>query len=316
MSATYAVTLERDGHRSGWILRTALVAGITFSLTMAVVGGVLFGRAVTSSPAGAPTEERVATETAPAEEAATKPDREPKADPVAWPAEGAAAEAQRIAESRSGVIAFAAIGPGGKTMGFEPDRQFYSASISKSMLLVAELRRLAAEELPLDETTKSLLEQMITVSDNDAADAIYARVGDAGLNEVAKAAEMSHFAGDVGHWSNVKVTAADMALFMSKLDDLLDLPFGGQGSEMLASVTPTQQWGIPQAAPKGAAVRLKGGWRPTDAGQLVLQAARVDVDGESYSVAVLTDGNPSQAYGQETIRLIAAQLLRGADAPE
>ena len=39
-------------------------------------------------------------------------------------------------------------------MGFEPDRQFYSASISKSMLLVAELRRLAAEELPLDATTQ------------------------------------------------------------------------------------------------------------------------------------------------------------------
>ncbi len=68
---------------------------------------------------------------------------------------------------------------------------------------------------------------MITLSDNEAADSIYARVGDAGLNEVAAAAKMSHFAGDVGHWSNVKVTAADMALFMSKLDELLDLPVRG-----------------------------------------------------------------------------------------
>ncbi len=315
MIATYAVTLARDEHRSGWFFRTALVAGITFSLAMAVVGGFLFGRAVTSSPAEAPPE-RAAIETAPVEKAAARPEPEPEAVRLAWPAEGAAAEAQRIAESRSGVIAFAAIGPGGKSMGFEPDRQFYSASISKSMLLVAELRRLAAEEMRLDAATKSLLEQMITLSDNDAADAIYARVGDAGLNDVAKAAEMSHFAGDAGHWSNVKVTAADMALFMFELDELLDLPFGGQGSEMLASVTPTQQWGIPQAAPEGAVVRLKGGWRPTDAGHLVHQAARVDVGGESYSIAVLTDGNPSQIYGEDTIRLIAAQLLRGSDAPE
>ena len=241
---------------------------------------------------------------------------ERKLDRERWPAEGAVAEAERIAKSRTGVISFAAIGPQKKTVGFEPDRQFYSASISKSMLLVAELRRLRREEASLDETTRSLLEQMITLSDNEAADAIYARVGDAGLNEVAAAAKMTHFSGDVGHWSNVKVTAADMALFMSKLDELLDLRYGGLGSEMLASVTPLQKWGIPEAAPEQADVRLKGGWRPSDSGQLVVQAGQVNVGGESYSIAVLTDGNPSQVYGEDTIRLIAAQLLRGSGASD
>jgi beta-lactamase class A len=152
---------------------------------------------------------------------------------------------------------------------------------------------------------------MITVSDNDAADAIYERVGDPGLNEVAELTGMSGFEGDVGHWSNVKITAADMALFMSKLDELLDLPSGEAGAEMLASVTPTQRWGIPQAAPEAAAVLLKGGWRPSDAGQLVHQAAQVKTGGEVYSIAVLTDGNPSQPYGEATIRMIAAELLPG-----
>ena len=85
---------------------------------------------------------------------------------------------------------------------------------------------------------------------------------------------------------------------------------------MLASVTPLQRWGIPEAAPEQAEVRLKGGWRPSDTGQLVVQAAQVDVGGESYSIAVLTDGNPSQVYGEDTIRLIAAQLLRGSDATD
>lgn len=272
---------------------------------MAVVGGVMFGHAVTSDDEE--TLDGMGASASDAVRAATP--EEPEADTEPWPAEGAAAEAQRIAESRSGIVSFAAIGPGGETMGFEPDRQFYSASVAKSMLLVAELRRLDADELPLDSETRMLLEQMITVSDNDAADTIYERVGDPGLNEVAELTGMTGFGGDVGHWSNVKITAGDMALFMSKLDELLDLPYGGAGSEMLASVTPTQRWGIPEAAPHGAAVRLKGGWRPTDAGQLVHQAARVDSKGESYSVAVLTDSNPSQEYGQETIRLIAAELL-------
>jgi hypothetical protein len=303
--------VKRGEKRSGWLVRTALVAGITFSLTMAVVGGVLFGRAVTSSPAETPPERTV--ERAPVDQRSAKPE---KPEPKDWPVEGAVADAERIARSRDGVVSFAAVGPDGTAVGYEPDRQFYSASVSKSMLLVAELRRLRREGTPLDQPTRSLLEQMITVSDNDAADAIYERVGDPGLDEVAEAAGMSHFGGDVGHWSNVKITAADMALFMSKLDKLLALPYGGAGSEMLASVTPLQRWGIPQAAPDDADVRLKGGWRPSETGQLVHQAASVEIDGETYALAVLSDGNPSQVYGQETIRLIAAQLLRGVDAAD
>ena len=254
---------------------------------MAVAGGFLFGRAVTSPPEAPP--ERVALNLpSPREPAARK-----ESEPAPWPSDDAASDAQRIAAARTGIVSFAVIGPGGKTVKFEPDRPFQSASISKAMLLVAELRRLRREDAPLDEATRTLLEQMITLSDNDAADAIFERVGDPGLNEVAEISGMTGFEGNVAHWSNVKVTAAGMATFMSELDQLLDLPHGEAGSQMLASVTPTQRWGIPQAAPKGATVRLKGGWRPSDAGQLVLQAARVDIGDESYSLAVLTDGNPS-----------------------
>jgi len=152
---------------------------------------------------------------------------EQRVDRPAWPVKGAESEAREIAGSRKGLVSFDVIGPGGRTLSFEPDRQFFSASVSKVMLLVAELRRLRREGTPLDATTRSLLTQMITFSDNDAADAIYARVGDAGLNEVAKLAGMSQFSGDVGHWSNVQFSASDLALFMSKLDQLLDLPTNG-----------------------------------------------------------------------------------------
>lgn len=293
------------------IVRTATVAVITFSVAVAVAGAVLYVEAVTSLSAPAATAPAATAPTATAlpyapAQAGSKPDLRP--EPKPWPPPGAGVEARRLAETRTGVVSFAAIGPGGATVELEPQRQFYSASVSKAMLLVAELRRLRREGSALDSGTRAALERMITLSDNDAADAIYGRVGDAGLNEVAEAVGMTGFAGDVGHWSNVKITAGDMALFMSRLDELLDLPHGEEGSEFLASVISPQAWGIPQAAPEGARVRFKGGWRPADSGQLVHQAARVDVAGESYSLAILTDGNPSQAYGQETIRLIAAEL--------
>jgi Beta-lactamase enzyme family len=297
------VGLERGENRSGWLVRTATVAAIAFSLVMAVAGGVLFGHAVTSPP-GTPPERAGLDLPSPREPKGRK-----ETKPAPWPSDDAASDAQRIAAARTGIVSFAVIGPGGKTVKFEPDRQFQSASISKAMLLVAELRRLRREDAPLDEATRTLLEQMITLSDNDAADAIFDRVGDPGLNEVAAISGMTGFEGNAAHWSNVKVTARGLATFMSELDQLLDLPHGEAASKMLRSVTPAQRWGIPPAAPEGAVVRLKGGWRPSEAGQLVLQAARVDDGNQSYSLAVLTDGNPSMAYGVETIRLIAAELL-------
>ncbi len=228
---------------------------------------------------------------------------------AAWPAEGAIAKAERIARSRGEFVSFAAIGPGGREIGFAEDRRYVSASVVKAMLLVAELRRLEAEKLPLDSTTSATIKAMITYSDNDAANTIYSRVGDDGLYEVAKLAGMQNF--DVyGYWANAQITAADMASFAERLDRLFEVPGGDYGSQLMRSIIPEQSWGIPQAAAKDADVRFKGGWRPTERGELVHQAARVDLDGKSYSIAVLTDGNPSMPYGEETIRLIAEELLR------
>jgi hypothetical protein len=57
------------------------------------------------------------------------------------------------------------------------------------------------------------------------------------------------------------------------------------------------------------AVRFKGGWRPTDSGQLVHQAAELR-DGERLiSVAVLTDGQPSMEAGIAAIEGIAARVV-------
>ena len=299
------------------------MAGVVLSLAAAVVFGVLFGRAVSS-----PTEatERVAEATQPPNEekasdpgdggGAGKKARDSERKEPSWPAEVALPRARGIVDERSGLVSFAVIGPRGRTLEFEPNRQFFSASVTKSLLLVAELRRLRREDAPLDGATRSLLEQMITLSDNDAADAIYARVGDEGMNEVADAAGMKNFEGDVGHWSNAQITAGDMALFMSKIDELLDLPHGEEASQMLASVNSTQSWGIPEATPDDARVRFKGGWRPSDTGELVHQAARIDVGADSYSIAILTDGNPSMPYGEETIRRLAETLLQGAWASD
>jgi len=297
--------LDRRPKLTSIAIRILAVAAVAAGFTLAAFAGIKFGEAV-STPSGSaspPVAEK------PERSRPTPAEAKPKKSRVSWPAKGAEDEAQKIAEDRDGLVSFAAIGPSGRTMGFDAGRPFFSASVSKAMLLVAELRRLRREDLPLDDATRATLTQMITLSDNVAADAIYARVGDAGLNEVAKVAGMTDYSGDVGHWSNVQFSAGDLALFMSELDELLALQGGEAGSKMLSSVISTQRWGVPQAAPGDARIRFKGGWRPSDSGELVHQMARVDVNGKSYSLAVMTDGNPSQPYGEKTIRLIAAELL-------
>ena len=52
------------------------------------------------------------------------------------------------------------------------------------------------------------------------------------------------------------------------------------------------------------------GWRGTWRGQLVHQAARLRYRGITFSLAVLTDGNPSQRYGIETIAGVTRRLTR------
>lgn len=116
-----------------------------------------------------------------------------------YPPLGAVRRAQRFAAQR-GDVSFAVIDRSLGLRGYDYDRPFSSASVSKALLLAAELRRLQSEGLPLDDGTKALLEPMITYSDNRAADGVYAQVGDEGLEDVARRAGMQDFEPTPGFW--------------------------------------------------------------------------------------------------------------------
>jgi zinc D-Ala-D-Ala dipeptidase len=89
----------------------------------------------------------------------------------------------------------------------------------------------------------------------------------------------------------------------------------GYARRLLSSIVPWQRWGFSRfAARAGFATYFKGGWRGTAAGRLVHEVARFERGGERFSLAVLTDGNPSHEYGAATLRGLAARLF-GADPP-
>jgi Beta-lactamase enzyme family len=224
------------------------------------------------------------------------------------PAPGAVADAWRYARSRGGLVSIAVVDTRGRLRGEAAERRYASASVVKSMLLAAELQRIERERATVDAETESLLRAMISYSDNDAADAIYSRVGDAGLHVVAREAGMTGFT-VAGHWGNAQITAADMARLFSDLDSVFAGPHREFGLGLLGSVVADQSWGIPAAAPERWAVRFKGGWIVHDSGQLVHQVAELRDGDRILAIAVLTDAQPSMSYATETVRGVTERLL-------
>jgi hypothetical protein len=110
-------------------------------------------------------------------------------------------------------------------------------------------------------------------------------------------------------WANELISSADMARFFYKMDSLIPRQFRSYARGLLAGVEPSESWGIPQVARPTWSVFFKGGWRSTAVGQLVSQIARLEQRGRKIAIAVMTVGDPSMYYGEETIAGVTARLL-------
>ncbi len=216
--------------------------------------------------------------------------------------------ATRFIERRAGRKAFAVIGNHGRLSGFDVHSRFHSASVVKSMLLVAYLRKLARERRGLDRASRGLLYPMIHSSDNDAASAVLAIVGEDALDRVAREARMSDYEPGGGTWGFTEVSAADLARFFYRQDSLIPPRFVGYARWLLATIEPSESWGIPAVARPEFTVYFKGGWLPEVEG-LVNQAARLERPRITFALAVLSTENPSMAYGERTIAGVTERLL-------
>jgi zinc D-Ala-D-Ala dipeptidase len=215
---------------------------------------------------------------------------------------------QRYLAGRGGVNSWALIDNWGRLRGFAPHRVYVTASVVKAMLLTAYLRGIG-NRMP-DSDERSLLGPMITVSSNDAAGAVYSRVGDAALYALAKLAGMTRFS-IAGHWGNAHFSAEDQARFFSRIDRLIPKASRAYARTLLSSIVSEQRWGFSRfSLARGFKTFFKGGWRQTEIGSLVHEVALFERGDTRISMAVLTDGNPSHEYGTETLRGVAERLFR------
>jgi hypothetical protein len=228
--------------------------------------------------------------------------------PEGFPAHSRVSHAARFLRHRRGRTAFAVVDSQGRISGVHIHWRFVSASVVKAMLLAAYLRKLGSHHRGLDGGSRSILYPMIHVSDNNAATAVWRRVGNGALRRLARRAGMTDFS-IVGIWARARISAADQAKFFFRMDSLIPRQFRGYARHLLSHISGSQSWGIPSVARPRFAVFFKGGWRGTVLGQLVHQVARLERGPLRFSLAVMTDGDPSMGYGIATIRGVARRLL-------
>ena len=92
---------------------------------------------------------------------------------------------------------------------------------------------------------------------------------------------------------------------------MLDTSARDYALSLMAHVIPAQRWGVPAGAPARLTVHVKNGWLPLAThGWRIHSIGGFTGRGGGYSIVVLTQDNPTMAYGIATIEAIAEVINR------
>ncbi|WP_086772863.1 serine hydrolase [Streptomyces bobili] len=195
---------------------------------------------------------------------------------------------------------------------------FDTASIVKVDILAALLLQAQDAGRHLTAGEKTYATAMIESSDNDSATALWNSVGGAaGLDAANERFGLTGTEGGDGLlWGLTRTTAADQLTLLRQV-------FGtdSTGSELseasrtylqglMRRIAAGQRWGV-SAVADGSSWALKNGWLPRTATGLwdVNSIGRVTSGGHDYLVAVLSDGNATQAKGVALVEAAAEAAM-------
>jgi hypothetical protein len=197
------------------------------------------------------------------------------------------------------------------------DQHFYSASVVKATILGALLHKAEAQGRHLTAHEKSLAKSMITVSDNNAATALWNDVGRTWLQKFLNLASMHDTVlGPGGYWGLTQITAHNESVLLWDLltpGSLLTPADQAYELSLMSQVTASQRFGVPDGAPAGFTVHVKNGWAPlpssSDPWYVNSIGCFTEGDGsKDYSIVVLTHqttAHPTFSYGVTTIQRVA-----------
>jgi len=229
-----------------------------------------------------------------------------------------------IEAARRGRVSFVAVevdDPGaGVVCRLDSGTHFDSASVVKVTILGTLLRDAQQAHRSLTLRERALAWAMITRSDNGAASALWDEDGRSRLQRFLDAAGMAETVlGPDGAWGLTRITAADETRLLWLLlqpNRVLTTSSRDYALALMADVIPAQRWGVPAGAPESLVVHVKNGWLPlapfgwriNSIGGFTGSAGRNS--GQRYSIVVLTQDNPTMAYGVDTVQRIAEAVNR------
>jgi beta-lactamase class A len=207
----------------------------------------------------------------------------------------------------------------GEVVGSDGDKQFYSASLSKLILVVDMLDRRAEDGLELSDDDLRLVDRALSYSDDEAMDELWTRFdGMAAIDRVAARLGLTgtHSPDDPSQWGEVVITANDMVqlyhhvlggrMAAADRDLIVDALSGAQEQ---ATDGFDQFFGLLDGEARGSRpAYAKQGWMYYLPGDVYLHSAGI-VD-ERYAVAVLTvqAGVPTDTAKAQVAKIVSAAL--------
>jgi hypothetical protein len=229
----------------------------------------------------------------------------PAAGAVSWQPGVRAAIA--YAHTRAGTVSFA-VRTARREWGWRVTRTVPSASVLKAMLLVAYLDDPRVRDRALGPADHRLIDPMIQRSDNEAATRVLQFVGARGVYGVAERAQMRRFVLDPDIWGLSRIDAEDQARFFLHIDSHVVARHRAEAMHLLATVTPSQRWGIGSLHLRGWQLYFKGGWG-AGTGEVEHQSVLLRHGATRVALSVLITDSPSHAYAKRTLQGVFERLL-------
>ena len=302
------------------------VAGVALLIAAGVVAVFTLGGSGARPPrhgAAAATEADSTSGPSAAATAATTSSPAPR--PAASHHDPLGSAAASYVSSRDGVVLAAVYNlRTGQTWQFGQGQPQDEASVVKLDVLETLLAERGRGGTELSAGDRTLAEQMIEDSDNDAATSLWDEVGGAGgirsFNTSAGLADTvpSSCVNCPGFpwpgWGLTTTIPGDQLTLLRTLvepNSLLTNPERSYALSLMENVTPDQRWGVSGGVPAQATVALKNGWLPLNSANnnwQINSVGWISGSGRDYLIAVLTTGNPTEQYGIDTIEIGRAHV--------
>ena len=215
----------------------------------------------------------------------------------------------------------------GQTWQFGQGQPQDEASVVKLDVLETLLAERGRSGTELSAGDRTLAEQMIEDSDNDAATSLWDEVGgasgirsfntSAGLADTVPSACVNCPGFPWPGWGLTTTIPGDQLTLLRTLvepNSLLTNTERSYALSLMENVTPDQRWGVTGGVPAQATVALKNGWLPLNSANnnwQINSVGWISGGGRDYLIAVLTTGNPTEQYGIDTINQLAAMVWNG-----